>query len=131
MAIPNIINRSVKLANGHGRNIPQAALLEEVELAATKTEVELDLGGPVGAMTATLTVTAASGTTPTADVIVEHSHDNSTWATLGSFTQATGATAETKTFGPIRRYIRGKATIGGTSPKFTFTLSGDLDLSFV
>lgn len=131
MAIPNIINRSVKLLNGHGRNIPQAALLEEVELAATKTEEELDLGGPVGAMTATLTVTAGTGTLPTADVIVEHSHDNSTWATLGSFTQATGATSEVKTFGPIRRYIRGKATIGGTSPKFTFTLSADLDVSYV
>lgn len=131
MAIPNIINRSGKLENGHGRTIPQAALLEKVELAATNTGDVLDLIGPVGAMTATLTVTAASGTTPTADVIVEHSHDNSTWATLGSFTQVTGVTAETKTFGPIRRYIRGKATIGGTSPKFTFTLSADLDISYV
>ena len=54
-----------------------------------------------------------------------------TVATLGSFTQATGVTSETKTFGPVRRYIRAKSTIGGTTPKFTFTLSGDLDLSAI
>lgn len=131
MTIPNITNRSGKLSNGHGRTIPTIAFLEEVDLGATKTGDAEDLVGPVGAMTATLTVSAASGTTPTLDVIVEHSHDGTTWATLGSFTQATAAGAETKTFSPIRRHVRGKATVGGTTPLFSFTLSADLDLSYI
>lgn len=131
MTIPNMQSRGVVLPNGHGRTIPTANLADETDLAATKTQDSLDLGGPVGAMTMTLAVTTASGTSPTNDTIIEHSHDNSTFATLGSFTQATGVTSETKTFGPARRYIRAKSTIGGTSPTFTFTLSGDLDLSFV
>jgi hypothetical protein len=31
----------------------------------------------------------------------------------------------------VRRYVRAKSTLGGTSPVFSFTVSGDLDLSFV
>lgn len=131
MTIPSMQARSVVLPNGHGRTIPTANLADETDLAATKTQDSLDLGGPIGALTMTLDVTAASGTTPTNDTIIEHSHDGTTWATLGSFTQATGVTSETKTFGPVRRYIRAKSTIAGTTPLFTFTLSGDLDLSFI
>jgi hypothetical protein len=131
MTIPNMQSRSVVLPNGHGRTIPTANLADETDLAATKTQDSLDLGGPIGALTMTLTVTAASGTSPTNDTIVEHSHDNSTFATLGSFTQVTAAGTETKTFGPARRYIRAKSTLGGTSPVFSFTVSGDLDLSFI
>jgi hypothetical protein len=131
MAIPNMQSRAVVLPNGHGRTIPTANLADETSLSATKTQESLDLGGPCGAMTMTLVVSAASGTSPTNDTIIEHSHDNSTFATLGSFTQATAATSETKTFGPVRRYVRAKSTLGGTSPVFSFTVSGDLDLSFV
>ena len=131
MAIPDLQTRSVVLSNGHGRTVSTTNLANEIDLDTTKTQSSLDLGGPFGAMTLTLDVTAASGTLPTNDTIVEHSHDGSTWVTLGSFTQATGVTMETKIFGPCHRYIRGKSTIGGTSPLFTFTLSGDLDLSFV
>ena len=115
----------------HGRTWPVVTFLEETDLAATKNEEGIDFAAPFGAMSMTLDVTAASGTTPTLDVIVEHSHDGTTWATLGSFTQATGVTSETKTFGPCRRFARGKATVGGTTPKFTFTLSGPLDMSFI
>lgn len=131
MAAPNLTTRAGKLPNNHGRTVPVALLLEDVNLAATKTGDALDMAGPFGAMTATLVVSAAAGTTPTLDVIVEHSHDGSTWATLGSMTQATAATSEVKTFGPCRRYIRGKATLGGTSPVFSFSLSCDLDVSFI
>ncbi len=132
MAFPNLTTRSVVLPNGHGRTVGVAALIDKTDLAATFTGDALDLGGPVGAMTLTVTPTAQAGTTPTLDVIVEHSHDGSTWATLGSMTQiTTSLTAETKTFGPSRRYIRGKATLGGTTPVYSFTFGGDLDLSFI
>lgn len=130
MTIPNMQSRSVTLPNGHGRTIPTANLIDESALAATKTQDSLDLGGPVGAITMTVAATTVTGTSPTNDTIIEHSHDNSTFATLGSFTQLTAVGTETKTFGPCRRYIRGKSTIGGTAPVFAFTLSGDIGASY-
>lgn len=127
-----LTTRSAVLPNGHGRTIPVATLLEEVDFDATGTGDELDMGACFGAMTMTLTVSEHAGTTPTLDVVVEHSHDGSTWATLGSFTQVTTTDgSETKTFGPCRQHIRGKATLGGTNPVYSFTLSGDLDCSFI
>lgn len=127
-----LTTRAAVLPNGHGRTIPVATLLEKTDLAATNTGDPLNMGACFGAMTMTLTPTAQAGTTPTLDVIVEHSHDGTTWTTLGSFTQITTAlTAETKTFGPCRAHIRGKATLGGTDPVYSFTLSGDLDMSFI
>lgn len=131
MADPSLTTRAVALPNGHGRTIPVATLIDAAAVAATTTYASLDLGACFGAMTMTVTASSVSGTSPTADVIVEHSHDGSTWATLGSMTQLTAAGTETKTFGPCRRYIRGKATLGGTSPVFTLVFSGDLDLSFI
>lgn len=72
-----------------------------------------------------LDVTAASGTDETLDVTVQHSHDNATWVTLGTFTQATGVTSQRKTFGPCMRYVRYDYNIGGTdTPSFTFAITG-------
>jgi len=130
MADPSLTTRAAVLPNGHGRTIPVATLIDAAAVAATTTYANLDMGACFGAMTMTVTASAVTGTSPTADVIVEHSHDGSTWATLGSMTQLTAAGTETKTFGPCRRYIRGKSTIGGTSPVFAFTLSGDIGASY-
>jgi hypothetical protein len=72
-----------------------------------------------------ISVTAASGTSPTLDVIVQHSSDGSTWSTLGTFTQATGTTSEAITVASgttVNRYVRATATIGGTTPSFTFAV---------
>ena len=62
--------------------------------------------------------TAVSGTSPTHDIVVEHSADNVTFTTLITFTQITGATSEVKTVSAgttINRYVRVKNTIGGSS----------------
>ena len=73
--------------------------------------------------TAILSVTATAGTDETADVIIEHSADNSVWVTHTTFTQATAATTEVKTMANFMQYVRPKFTIGGTAtPTFTFTL---------
>lgn len=70
---------------------------------------------------ATLHVTAASGTTPSATVKVQHSSDDSVWVDLITFTAATTSTSERKTVtGTVNRYVRGQWTISGTSPSFTF-----------
>lgn len=71
-----------------------------------------------------LDVTAASGTSPTLDVDVETSRDGSTWYTSGSFTQATAVGGEEKLF-MLDRFVRAKATIGGTTPSFTFSVAGE------
>lgn len=74
---------------------------------------------------ATLHVTAVSGTTPSATVVIEHSTDNSTWVTLGSFTAATSAnTAQSITgTGAVYRYARAQWTITGTTPSLTFSVA--------
>lgn len=70
---------------------------------------------------ATLHVTAASGTTPSATVKVQHSADDSVWVDLITFTAATTATSERKTVtGTVNRYVRGQWTVSGTDPSFTF-----------
>ena len=73
-----------------------------------------------------LKVTAASGTTPTLNVKVQTSPDGTTWTDVGTaFAQATGATTEHKIVSGLDRFVRGVATIGGTTPSFTFSLDGE------
>lgn len=68
-----------------------------------------------------LHVTAATGTTPTLDVKIQHSVDNSVWVDLITFTQATAATSERLTVaGTVNRHLRAIWTIAGTTPSFTF-----------
>jgi hypothetical protein len=73
---------------------------------------------------ANLHVTAASGTTPTLAVTVQHSTNNSTWTTIATFTTATAATSETVTVaGTVNRYTRAVFTVAGTTPSFTAQVS--------
>ena len=75
----------------------------------------------------TLDVTAASGTTPTLDVNVQDSADGSSWATVGSFAQKTGVASERKVFSGLREFIRAQHGVpGGTTPSFTYSVSGYL-----
>ncbi len=73
----------------------------------------------------TLDVTALTGG-DALDVVVECSHDGTTWYTSGSFTQATGVTAETKCF-LLDRHVRAyyNVTDAGGGVSATFTLTGE------
>ena len=74
-----------------------------------------------------LKVTDTSGTSPTLDIKAQHSIDGVQWSDLTglSFTQATGATVETKSAtANAFRYLRFRYTLGGTSPTATFELEG-------
>lgn len=89
---------------------------------ATGNGPTLNLGDTGGlALRAQLRVTAASGTTPTLNVIIQDSLDGTNWNTIGTFAQATAATREViniqTPFGP---FLRAQYTIGGTTPSFTF-----------
>lgn len=73
-----------------------------------------------------LTVSAASGTTPTLDVTLETSVDGgSTWDTVGAFSQLTAAGSDSHVFGPLGDKCRWKWTIAGTTPSFTFTVAAE------
>lgn len=103
------------------------SLADETELAATKTETALDLGAP-GILSLKLDVTAASGTSPTLDAVVKTSADDGatdTYRTAATFTQATGVTSERQSF-IVDRWVKLALTIGGTTPKFTFTANGQI-----
>lgn len=67
---------------------------------------------------------AVSGTTPTLDLKIQESDDNSVWADISgaTFTQLTAVGREEIHFKSIKRYIRAVATIAGTTPSFTFSV---------
>jgi hypothetical protein len=103
-------------------------VLPSTTLTATTNGAAIDVGDRIGARL-TLTVTAASGTTPTLDVKLQTRKDaNDTWRDLAgtgmpAFAQKTTTGSERKTFVGFDRQIRYVATIGGTTPSFTFRIN--------
>ncbi len=75
-------------------------------------------------MKAIITCGAASGTTPTLDVKLQESDDNSTFTDIpgAAFTQLTAAGSEEIGVQTNKRYLRAVATIGGSTPSFTFAV---------
>lgn len=71
---------------------------------------------------------AGTGTTPTLDLKLQSSPDNSTWTDVSgaAFTQIINAASQ-QIFGidvtKCQRYVRAVATIGGTTPSFTFSVN--------
>lgn len=82
--------------------------------------------GPYNTFRLTLNVTDASGTTPTMTVTIQTSADGSTnWTTLGTaFNAATAVGTQRKVLSGADRFIRAQYTIGGTTPSFTFSVTG-------
>lgn len=75
----------------------------------------------------TLAVTAATGTTPSLTVNVQTSPDNSAWYTVGSFSAKTAVSSEGKAFSGLDKYVRLQwAAPSGTTPSFSFTVTGEL-----
>lgn len=78
-------------------------------------------------LTAYIDVGAVTGTTPTNDVKVQSSDDNTNWfdVTGATFAQLVTASANVGirliSFQGQRRYHRLVTTIGGTTPSFTFS----------
>lgn len=73
-----------------------------------------------------LTITAASGTTPTLDVRLETSVDGGTsYDTVGAFAQQTAVATDNHVFGPLGDTCRWAWTIAGTTPSFTFSIAAE------
>jgi len=108
----------------------QASTTDTVDGTGAGVDVTLDAAAvstyPRGAAKLLLEVTAASGTTPTLDVVVETSPSGSgSWKQVGAFDQVTAAGLQRLPVAGLERYVRVSWTIGGTTPSFTFAISGD------
>ena len=86
-----------------------------------------DYDGIVGIL---LHSAAGTGTAPTLDVTLEESDDNSTFTAASgavTFTQVTDAAASLQyaacDVSKLKRYIRAKYSINGSSPSFTFSVA--------
>lgn len=92
---------------------------------ATLNSGSMDVGNYTE-VTLYLDVTVVTGTTPTLNIDIETSHNDTDWfdfATTLSFAEATGVTTEVvEKSGTLGRFIRAAAIIGGTTPDFTFSL---------
>jgi hypothetical protein len=83
------------------------------------------LWGYVQALRMQLDVTAASGTTPTLDVVLEDSLDGTNWNTVKAFAQKIAAGREVVNVLPADQFgqpLRMRWTIGGGTPSFTFSV---------
>lgn len=113
-------------SNGQWADTEECVLLPSGTRTATENGDAYDAGAR-GVFRGILTVSAASGTSPTLDVAIQTRRNASdTWRTVGSFAQATAAGAERKCFAGIDREVRAVATLGGTSPSFDVSVSGEL-----
>lgn len=111
-----------------GGVVPDGSTAVPLTRTTTLTGPWVELGD-VGTLRLDLTVSAASGTTPTLDVALQTSKDagvTDAAHAVASFTQKTAAAqTERKVFSGLDRYARAVYTIGGTTPSFTFTLTGE------
>jgi hypothetical protein len=95
---------------------------------STLTGTGIDALHYEGVTLVVLNASAGTGTTPTLDVKLQHSDDNSTFAdvTGAAFTQVTsdagtaGVQVMRVNVSDLRRYLRVIGTIAGTTPSFDF-----------
>lgn len=73
-----------------------------------------------------LVVTAVTGTTPSMTVIIETSMDATNWNQVGTFPAVTTTGTTRRSVGGLDRFVRVSWTITGTTPSFTFAVSGEL-----
>jgi len=80
--------------------------------------------GPASTIRAQLAVTAASGTDPTLDVVIEDTLDGTNWNVIGTFAQkvTTGREVINVTV-PFSDRLRVRWTVGGATPSFTFSVA--------
>jgi len=79
--------------------------------------------GAARTLRAQLNVTAASGTSPTLDVVVEDTVDGTNWNTVATFAQKVATGREVVNYsGLFSDTLRVRWTVGGTSPSFTFAV---------
>lgn len=111
--------------------LPTISLIPASDVAATANGTGVDIKDYVGSLQLLLDAGAATaGTSPTLDVKIQDSDDNSSYAdvTGKAFTQVTTVASRQQMVidtNAVRRYIRAVVTVGGTnSPSFPASLQG-------
>lgn len=100
----------------------------ETPVAAAARTTSGDSGVLSGYWTASqlavqLSVTAASGTSPTLNAVVEDTLDGANWFVIGTFAQRIAAGQELLRIStPFADRLRIRWTIAGTTPSFTFSV---------
>lgn len=109
------------------QNVRVAQGISPVDLGnnGAATAIAVDLGavnlGPVQELMCIVNVGAATAANSAGTFLIEHSDDNSSWATLGTFADYTSSNdnvnhiAFIKTGGTVRRYVRVSITGGATA----------------
>lgn len=97
-------------------------------LNATKTTTEngssFKLGDDWEGFGAVFKTSSMTGTSPTYDAKLQHSHNGSDWFDLVTFTQQTSDSSEYKAItGDVMEFCRYVLTIGGTTPSATVELN--------
>ena len=103
-------------------NIPASTVTLLASAARTATVTGTAVKGLSAArlLVMQLNVTAASGTLPTLDVVVQDTVDGTNWNTIATFAQATGVTREViRLTTAFTDQLRVVGTIAGTTPSFT------------
>ncbi len=68
-------------------------------------------------------LTELAGTTPTAEVVVQHSADDATYVDLVTLTATTTGVQRQVVAGTVQRYVRAVWTLGETTTSATFTVA--------
>ena len=108
-----------------GANIPASTVTLLASAARTTTAAGTAVTGFAAArlLVLQLEVTAASGTSPLLDVIVEDTVDGTNFNTIATFAQKTGAAREViRLTTAFTNTLRVSYTIAGTTPSFTFNV---------
>ena len=106
-------------------NIPASTVTLLASAARTTTAAGTAIPGFAAArqLVLQLQVTAASGTTPTLDLVVQDTTDGTNYNTIATFTQKTGVSREViRLSTPFTDTLRVSYEIGGTTPSFTFNV---------
>lgn len=110
------------------RDIASPGLQENLVASSARTASgnsgALTEWGAAKSLRAQLNVTAASGTSPTLDVVIEDSVDGgSNWNAVGTFAQKTTTGREVVNItGLFGDQLRVRWTVAGTTPSFTFAV---------
>lgn len=108
---------------GSDKGYSEAPILASAARTASGTSGVLSGFASADKMRVQLNVTAASGTTPTLDVVIEDTLDGTNFNTIGTFTQKSAASREVININtPFADRIRVRHTVGGVDPSFTFDL---------
>lgn len=112
------------MQNGRYASTLPVVIQDAVTKTATFTGSAFEIGDR-GTARLDLVITAASGTTPTLDLAIQTSADGTTWVAVAAFAQQTGVATVHKVFTGLDRFVRAVATIAGTTPSFSYSVSGE------